>query len=142
MKCISWATTLCHRSLAQQSTLTVRSKSGHCTVCIVVTIALSNPWRNAIGSFSHKHLSQLVADGIGHHLCSQHAEQAHGQRHWRPFSQALIEHLDLMHSQSKTFSVMVELLEIGQRSTALMYILTAESESEYLYSLQRRGLYC
>ena len=47
-----------------------------------------------------------------------------------------------MGGRAKTFSVMVELLEIGQRSTALMYILTAESESEYLYSLQRRGLYC
>ena len=47
-----------------------------------------------------------------------------------------------MGGRAKTFSVMVELLEIGQRSTALMYILTAEGESEYLYSLQRRGLYC
>jgi len=70
---------LCHRSLAQQSTLTVGSKSGHCIVCIVVAIALSNPWRTAIGSLSHKHLSQLVANDIGRHLCSLHAEQAPGQ---------------------------------------------------------------
>ena len=35
-----------------------------------------------------------------------------------------------MGGRAKTFSVMVELLEIGQRSTALMFILTAESESD------------